>query len=93
MAAETSSVSYRTKMPEEALVAILASCEIPSAYIAHVIHLLDEAPAQILVMAAEQAALQTGRPHGGHLDEYFKSDEDNGQLAARQLEDSPLRQT
>ena len=62
MAAETSSVSYRTKMPEEALVAILASGEVPSAFTAHVNHLLDEAPAQILVMTAEQAALKAGQP-------------------------------
>ncbi|WP_373986977.1 hypothetical protein [Duganella sp. BuS-21] len=62
MAAQTSSVSYRTKMPEEALVAILGSGEIPSAFTAHVNHLLEEAPAQILVMAAEQAALQASRP-------------------------------
>jgi hypothetical protein len=45
MAAETSSVSYRTKMPEEALVAILASGGVPSACTAHVSHLLDDAPA------------------------------------------------
>lgn len=62
MAAETSSVSYRTKMPEEALVAILASGEVPPAFTAHMSHLLDEAPAQILVMAAEQAALKAGQP-------------------------------
>ena len=62
MAAETSGVSYRTKMPEEALVAILASGEVPSAFTAHVSHLLDYAPAQILVMAAEQAALKAGQP-------------------------------
>jgi hypothetical protein len=62
MAAATSSVSYRTKMPEEAIVAILASGEVPSAFTAHVSHLLDDAPAQILVMAAEQAGLQTGQP-------------------------------
>jgi hypothetical protein len=30
MAAETSSVSYRIKMPEEALFAILASGKVPS---------------------------------------------------------------
>jgi hypothetical protein len=35
---------------------------IPSAFTAHVIHLLDDAPAQILVMAAEQAALQASQP-------------------------------
>jgi hypothetical protein len=61
MAAETSSVSYRTTMPEEALVAILASGEVPPAFAAHVSHLLDDAPAQILVMAAEQAALQASQ--------------------------------
>jgi hypothetical protein len=62
MAAETSSVSYRTKMPEVELVAILASGEVPSAFTAHVCHLLDEAPAQILVMAAKQAAQEAGQP-------------------------------
>ena len=61
MAAETSSVSYRATMPEEALVWILASGEVPPAFVAHVSHLLDAAPAQILVMAAEQAALQAGQ--------------------------------
>ena len=54
-------VSYRTTMPEEALVWILASGEVPQAFAAHVSHLLDDAPAQILVMAAEQAALQAGQ--------------------------------
>ena len=62
MAAETSSVSYRTIMPEEALVAILASGDVPSSFIAHVSHLLDGAPAQIVVMAAEQAALRACHP-------------------------------
>lgn len=62
MAAQTSSVSCRTKMPEEALIAILASAEISSAFTARVDHLLDEAPAQILIMAAEQAVLQASRP-------------------------------
>lgn len=61
MAAETSSVSYRTKIPEEALASILSSDKVPSAFTAHVSHLLDEAPAQILVMAAEQAALKAGQ--------------------------------
>lgn len=45
-------------MPEQALIAILASGEVPPAFAAHASHLLDDAPAQILVMAAEQAALQ-----------------------------------
>ncbi|RFP10943.1 hypothetical protein D0T25_27425 [Duganella sp. BJB488] len=62
MAAETSSVSYRTKMPEEALVAILSLGEVPLAFTAHVSHLLDEAPAPILVIAEKQAALKAGQP-------------------------------
>lgn len=49
-------------MPEEALVAILASGEVPPTFTAHVNHLLDEALVQILVMAAEQAALKAGQP-------------------------------
>lgn len=61
IAADTSSVSYIAKMTEETLILILASGEVPSAFIAQVSHLLDEAPAQILVMAAEQACLQAGR--------------------------------
>lgn len=40
----------------------MASAEISSAFTARVNHLLDEAPAQILIMAAEQAALQASRP-------------------------------
>jgi len=61
MAADTSSVSYITKMTEDTLISILASGEVPLAFIAQVSHLLDEAPAQILVMAAEQACLQAER--------------------------------
>lgn len=62
MAAKTSSVSFQSEVPVETLVAILSSGEVPSAFIAHLRHLLEEAPAQILVMAAEQAALQARRP-------------------------------
>jgi len=62
MAAKTSSVSFQSEVPIETLVAIFSSGEVPSAFIAHLRHLLEEAPAQILVMAAEQAALQASRP-------------------------------
>lgn len=64
MAAKTSSVSYRRGMPERTLTLILSSGELPDAFTANLTHLLDEAPAQILVMAVEQVALQTGQPIG-----------------------------
>jgi hypothetical protein len=62
MAAKTSSISFQSEMPVETLVAIFCLGEVPLAFIAHLRHLLEEAPAQILVIAAEQAALQTGQP-------------------------------
>lgn len=51
-------------MPERTLTLILSSGELPDAFTANLTHLLDEAPAQILVMAVEQVALQTGQPIG-----------------------------
>lgn len=51
-------------MAEEALVAILACGELPPAFAAHVSHLLDDALAQIMVMAAEQVALKVGQRVG-----------------------------
>lgn len=62
MAASTSSVSYRRRLPAETLISILATGEVPTVYVSQISHLLDHAPAQILVMAAEQAGLQTNQP-------------------------------
>lgn len=60
MAAENGSVRNLAKMTEEALIVISVSGEVASPLTAPVSHLLDEAPAQILVMAAEQSALLGG---------------------------------
>ena len=44
VAAKTASVSYRNALPSAALVNALASGDIPTAYVAHISTLLDEAP-------------------------------------------------
>ncbi|WUR16043.1 hypothetical protein E7V67_013350 [[Empedobacter] haloabium] len=62
MAAQSSSVSYRQELSEAELITILGSGLAPSTFKAHIWHLLDEVPAQILVMAAEQVASQAGVP-------------------------------
>src|SRR5450830_440008 len=62
MAAQSSSVSYRQEMTEAELIKILASGFAPSTFTAHIRHLLDDAPAQILVLAAEQVATEVGVP-------------------------------
>lgn len=62
MAAINSSTSYSTQLPEETLMSILASGEVPVAFIAQISHFLDEAPAQLLVMAAEQVGQQARCP-------------------------------
>jgi transcriptional regulator with XRE-family HTH domain len=55
-AAKTASVSYADEMSPDALGHALASGEVPPSYQAHLAHLLDEAPVQIVVMAVEEAA-------------------------------------
>lgn len=62
MAAQTASVSYREILTPEALLAILTTGAVPAAFAAHVGHLLDEAPIQLVIMAVEQAAQQSGTP-------------------------------
>ena len=62
MAAQTSSVSYRGILTPEVLLAILTTGEVPPEFTSHVLHLLEEAPIQIVVMAVEQAAQQSGVP-------------------------------
>ena len=58
MAAKTASVSYSREMAPETLGRTLASGVVPRPFIAHLTHLLDEAPLPIIVMAVEEAALR-----------------------------------
>ncbi|MDQ1835201.1 hypothetical protein [Massilia scottii] len=62
MAAQTSSVSYRGFLTPELLLEILMTGEVPRAFASHVLHLLEEAPIQLVVLAVEQAAQQGGVP-------------------------------
>lgn len=56
MAAKTASVSYANEIGPEMLGQALAGGDVPPPFIAHVAHLLDEAPMSIIVMAVEEAA-------------------------------------
>lgn len=62
MAARNASVSYRGILTEDALRAALATGTVPAGFMAHLCHMLDEAPLQLVVQAVEQAALQSGVP-------------------------------
>lgn len=62
MAAQTSGVSYRQVLTEETLLACLMSGEAPDEVIAPIVHFLEEAPMQLVVMAIEEAAQRTGVP-------------------------------
>lgn len=56
MAAKTASVSYKHELDADTLAHTLAKGEVPRLYVAHIAHLLDEAPIPVLVMAVEDAA-------------------------------------
>lgn len=56
MAAKTASVSYSSELKPQTLGQALASGEVPPPFVAHVAHLLDEAPLPVIVMAVEEAA-------------------------------------
>jgi len=56
MAAKNSSVSYRGILSEEMLEQALATGEAPAGFEAHIGHLLDETPLELVVMAVEEAA-------------------------------------
>lgn len=56
MAAKTASVSYSQELGPEALGHALASGDVPPLFVAHLAHLLDEAPVSVVVMAVEEAA-------------------------------------
>lgn len=62
MAAQTSSVSYRGVLTPDVLLAVLVNGDVPDEFRAHMTHFLDEAPMQLVVMAIEQAAQQSGVP-------------------------------
>ncbi|TFW09465.1 XRE family transcriptional regulator [Oxalobacteraceae bacterium OM1] len=56
MAAKTSSVSYRRELGSEQLERALTSGQVPSGLESNLLHFLDEAPVEIVVMAVEEAA-------------------------------------
>jgi transcriptional regulator with XRE-family HTH domain len=56
MAAKTSSVSYRDEITSEQLEKALASGKAVSGFEANLLHFLDEAPIQVVVMAIEETA-------------------------------------
>jgi hypothetical protein len=62
MAAQTASVSYLETLTPEELLDVLTTGDVPAAFAPHVWHLLDEAPIQVVVLAVEQAARQSGTP-------------------------------
>jgi transcriptional regulator with XRE-family HTH domain len=58
MAAKSSSVSYRTELTSDKLLLALSTGKVPLGLEANLIHFLDEAPVQLVVMAVEEAAQQ-----------------------------------
>jgi hypothetical protein len=60
MAASTSSVSYRVVLTPEILLEVLTTGTVPPAYASTLLHFLEEAPIQVVVMSVEQAAQQSG---------------------------------
>jgi|EBPBiocorrection_1091918.scaffolds.fasta_scaffold10257_4 transcriptional regulator with XRE-family HTH domain len=62
MAAKTASVSYKRELAPEALEKVLASGDVPPSFAPHLIHLLDEAPVPVVVMAVEEAASRAHLP-------------------------------
>ena len=62
MAAKTASVSYASEIGSDTLGHALASGDAPPSFVAHLAHLLDEAPLPVIVMAVEEAALREHVP-------------------------------
>ena|SRR5450830_1252672 len=62
IAAQTCSVSYRKTLTPEALLNILTTSDVPKENISNIVHFLQEAPVQIVVMAVDQAAQLSGLP-------------------------------
>lgn len=62
MAANTSNVSYQSQLTEEELKMIFLTGQVPSNRIANVLHLLDESPMVMIIMAAHEVAMMSRRP-------------------------------
>ncbi|MBC3877396.1 hypothetical protein H8K38_06225 [Undibacterium sp. FT79W] len=62
MAANTSNVSYRSQLTEDELKMILLTGQVPNNRIANALHLLDEAPMVMIIMAAHEVAMTSQRP-------------------------------
>lgn len=62
MAAKNASVSYATELESETLGRMLTSGEVLATYAAHLAHLFDQAPLQLVVMAVEEAASKAHVP-------------------------------
>lgn len=62
MAAKTASVSYVSELAPETLGATLLTGEVETPFVPHLVHLLDEAPVPIVVMAVEEAATRAHVP-------------------------------
>lgn len=60
MAAQTCSVSYRKTLTPETLLSILTTGDVPDENVSNIVHFLQEAPVQNVVMAVDQAAQQSG---------------------------------
>jgi hypothetical protein len=60
MAAQTCSLSYREPLTPQGLLEVLTTGAVPPAAVATIVHFLEEAPIQVVVMAIEQAAQQSG---------------------------------
>ncbi len=56
MAAKTASVSYARELEPDVLGQALATGDVPPLFVAHIAHMLDEAPLPVIVMAVEEAA-------------------------------------
>lgn len=62
MAAKTSSVSYRLEISKEEITNVLASGFAPALFISNLMHFVDEAPIQVVVLALEQISQSRGIP-------------------------------
>lgn len=60
MAAQTCSVSYRSAITHEMLLEVLSTGRVPQSASAPVSYFIDEAPLQMVVMAVENAAYESG---------------------------------
>lgn len=62
MAARNSSVSYGQELSAQDLADVLSTAQVPAPYRPHIMHLLDETPVPVVVMAVDEAAAQSRQP-------------------------------